>query len=224
MKNFAALALLGFLFGVCGPALAANSRVEAELGNQGNLSMFYQALLNTGVANELNEDTDYSVFAPTNAAFQQISPTAYPCFYSSQCRNEVAALLRNHIIPTRRSIRELAQMGEVETIGNGRILVEEPYINTFSANGNRIAYMDNVNALYQIDGVIVDKRELSEFAKTPPGPPPGTVAERTVTTSRTVIVPSSPGGYLLPGGIPSGKQIYWPPEAPNESSTTVIVH
>ncbi len=219
------LALLGFLFAACGSAFAANSRVEAALGNQGNLSMFYQALLNTGVANELNEGTDYAIFAPTNAAFQQISPRQYPCFYSAQCKNEVAAVLRNHIVPMRRPIREFAQMGRnIPTMGGKRLYVEEPYVGHFTVDEERIAFMNDVDGLYQIDGVIADNRDLAAFQKAPVAEAPGTVTERTTTTHRTVVVPSSPGGYYLPGGLPSGEPIYWPSEQTNPSDTTVIVH
>ena len=65
--------------------------------------MFYQALLNTGVASELNENTEYTVFAPTNAAFTEIQPRAYPCFYSAQCRDGTGGCLaQSHRSPQRK--------------------------------------------------------------------------------------------------------------------------
>ena len=72
------------------PALATNSNVESVLQSHGDLSLFYQALHNTGVADELKEDGEYTIFAPTNTAFAEIQPHEYPCFYSAQCRDKVA--------------------------------------------------------------------------------------------------------------------------------------
>jgi uncharacterized surface protein with fasciclin (FAS1) repeats len=220
-----AFALLGFLVVASSSAYAANSRLEAELAGRGNLSMFYQALLNTGVANELREDMEYSVFAPTNAAFNELNPRAYPCFYTSQCRAEVAALLRNHIVPMRNSLRGFAG-GEISTIGNKRLYVTEAYRDTFTVNGKRVAYRDDLSGIFQIDGVIADPQELTAFARQPSAPAPEVGAERTVTTSRTIVVPPETGGYMVPGGFSSGSPIYWPPDQPNPAadSTTVIVH
>lgn len=225
----AAVAVLGFMGGMIAPALANNSAVENALASQSNLSMFYQALLNTGVANELNENTEYTVFAPTNAAFMEIKPGVYPCFYSVQCRDGVAAILRNHIVPRNESIGEFANWGgDIPTLGNRKLYVEEAYKNQYTVEGHYVLTRregDDVS-LYAIDGVIADNRDLAQFQTQPNS---NTVVYKTVTTHRTTVVtppgsavitpgrttvvtsPASPsysGGYLVPGGYNGSSYIY----------------
>lgn len=220
-----AVAIFGLLISVSLPARAFNSHVETELASRGNLSLFYQALLNTGVANELSEDREYSIFAPTNAAFAQINARIYPCFYSVQCRGDVAAILRNHIVPRRESLRTFAGWGgEIQTLGRHRLDVEEPYVGEYTVDHRRILYRDDLAGLYQIDGVLVSDMDLALFKRQPLPNTPGTVTE-TVTTSRTVIVPpETTGGLLAPGGYPVAPPVYWPSgEEPTNSTTTTII-
>lgn len=215
-NSLAILLLLSFLGGMTAPANANNSNVEFALRNYGggNLSVFHQALISTGVASELNENTEYTVFAPTNAAFSEIHPRVYPCFYSSQCRGEVAAVLRSHIIPYRENIVSLSQRGRsVPTIGNARgIYVEEAYKNEFTADGHKVLYRsegDRVN-LYTINGVIMDGRERAAFQAQPVANAPDSVTQRTVTVRRTSVTsPVNSPYYLVPGGYPAPDIVYY---------------
>ena len=200
-----ALTALSLLGSMTSPASANNGSVELALEAQGgNVSMFHQALINTGVAKELNENTEYTVFAPTNAAFSEIQPRDYPCFYSAQCRKEVAAILRNHIVPRHDKILYLSRWGgPLSTIGSHGVRVEEAYKDEFTVDGNKVLHRnegERVN-VYTIDGVIVDNRELDAFRRHPSADATGTVTEKTVTVHRTSTnFPDSPRGYLVPGG------------------------
>jgi uncharacterized surface protein with fasciclin (FAS1) repeats len=203
------LSLLGVMIA---PANANNGNVELALQGQGGiLSMFYQALVNTGVANELNENMEYTVFAPTNAAFSEIQPRVYPCFYSVQCRGEVAAVLRNHIVPRQENIQYWSTWGPISTIGTRSIRVVEAYKNDYTVDGNKVLHRnegDEVN-LYTIDGVIADDRELAVFRTQPISDTSNTVVQKTVTVRRT-SVPSHVRAYryLVPGGYPASTVIY----------------
>lgn len=204
---FAVMTVLGLLVGSISSAFASNLSVESLLASQGDLSLFYQALLNTGVASELNENTEYTIFAPTNAAFTKIQPSAYPCFYSAQCRREVAAVLRNHIVPRNESINDLSKWGgnPIPTIGNRGLYVEETYKGQYTVEGKNVLHQSEGDkvSLYPIDGVIANRQELAQFRMQPIGEVPGTVTERTVTTYSTPGIPrTSYGEYLVPGGGP----------------------
>ena len=198
------------------PAYANNSDVEIAIENQGGrFSTFHQALVGTGVANELNENTAYTIFAPTNAAFAEIRPQAYPCFYSAQCRTQVAAVLRNHIVPRDESLRDLSHWGSpVPTIGNRGIHVEEAYKNDFTVEGHKVLTRsegDNVN-LYSIDGVIADERERAPFRVQPVAEIPDAVIQKTVTIRRTTIIPPAVVyGHPVPGGYLAAPVIYTTP-------------
>ncbi|MDR3425534.1 MAG: fasciclin domain-containing protein [Alphaproteobacteria bacterium] len=233
----ATVSVLSLLGGMAAPACANNRSVEMALESDGgDLSMFYQALISTGVASELNENTEYTVFAPTNAAFSEIQPRIYPCFYAAQCRAEVAAVLRNHIVPRYESLVDLSRWGgPIATIGTRGVRVEEAYKDVYTADGHRILSRNEADqvALYPIDGVIANDRELAAFRAQPVAEAPaGTVIEKTVTTRTLVAPPVVSSGYLVPGGYPAAPVIYVAPddgmtlnEMPDQSmQTTTVTH
>lgn len=211
-------------------AHATNRSVDSLLASQEDLSMFYQALLNTGVANELNENTEYTIFAPTNAAFTAIQPRAYPCFYSAQCRVEVAAILRNHIVPRNESINAFSKWGgnHIPTIGSRELYVEETYKDQYTVEGHSVLHQSEGDrvSLYPIDGVIANKDELAQFRTQPVADNADTVTEKTVTTYRTpVTYPVTSGGYAIPGGGPSAAPVVYrsQDELPDSASQTTTV-
>jgi len=205
---------LGLLGGLVVPAYANNGAVELALQSQGGLlSMFSRALVNTGVARELNENTEYTVFAPTNAAFAEIQPRVYPCFYSAQCRPEVAAILRNHILPRHEDkILYLSRWGgPIPTIGSRGIHVEEAYKDEFMVEGNKVLHRSEGPrvSVYTIDGVIANRQELAAFTRNPAANATNTVTKKTVTVRRTSNPASvSPYNLLSPGGSSSSTVIY----------------
>jgi uncharacterized surface protein with fasciclin (FAS1) repeats len=204
--------LLGFLGAACSlsaPALAGNSSVESVLESLGDTSMFYQALLNTGVINQLDETGKYTIFAPVNSAFAQIPPAAYPCFYSEACRPQIAVLLRDHILDGTHQLDDLVAYGNgVPTIGPRRVFVNEPFVRDYAVDNQHILSETeaNGNIIYRISGVITNPQELAEFRAVPAVPVANTVTERTVV--HKVYAPSAayPGGDMYPGTGDSSAQ------------------
>ena len=227
---FATMIMLGLLGGMITPAHAVNRSVESALANYSDVSLFYQALRNTGVAGELDENTEYTIFAPTNAAFAEIQPRDYPCFYSSQCRAEVAAVLRNHIVPRNETIHDLSLWGgnSIPTIGKRGLYVEETYKGQYTVEGHSVLNTEGGEkvSVFRIDGVIIGDRELSRFRTRPVATAPGTVTEKTVTTYRTQGVPTAvSGGYPVPGGYGASTVYTAPGEQPdNTVETTTVTH
>ena len=110
------------ILGGVSPAYGDNVGVENAIKSRPDLSTFYQALVNTGVNHELQEGRSYTVFAPTNKAFARISQQQYPCFYMTECRAQVAAIVRDHIVPGKIYIDDaMNQQGGVNTIGGNFI-------------------------------------------------------------------------------------------------------
>jgi uncharacterized surface protein with fasciclin (FAS1) repeats len=232
------MATLGLLSGMITPACATNSDVESTLAGQGDLSSFYHAFMNTGVANELNENTEYTVFAPTNAAFAKIQPSAYPCFYSAQCRAEVAAVLRNHIVPKNESVYRFSRWGgDIPTIGDHTLYVEETYKDQYKvedhtvldqmAGSESLRTQGEKVSLYRIDGVIMGDKELARFRTRPVANSAGVVTEKTVTTYHRPAAPVAvSGGYPVPGGYPVAPAVYTAPgDFPDDTiETTTVTH
>jgi len=234
----ATITVLGLLGSMMTPAAANNSAVENALAGQGDVSMFYQALLNTGVARELNEHTEYTVFAPTNAAFAQIQPREYPCFYAPSCRQQVAAILRNHIVPRNESVERFSKWGgNIPTIGTRTLYVEEPYQGQYTVEGHGVLYQTKSSedlrkqgedaSLYQIDGVIASDQDLAVFRMQPVASIPGTVTQKTVTTYRTSAgAPVVSSGYTVPGGYATAPVVYMVPDETSDDATetTTVTH
>jgi len=201
-------------------AYAGNSGVEAALQNYGDLSMFYQALLNTGVINELKEGERYTVFAPTNASFfNEVSRQTYPCFYAVECRPQIAVLLRNHILEGRYDLAELVSYGQgLRTIGNTVIHVGEPFVGDYEVNDKRIMSQAEIvgNSIYRIAGVITTPQELRQFQTVAfVVPPADTVTTTTTVQKTTTVVPES-------SRYPAGTMVLVPPA--DGGQTTTITH
>jgi len=202
--TFATVTMLGLLGSVISaPVLANNRHAESMLAEQGDLSMFYQALRNTGVAGELKENTEYSIFAPTNAAFARIEPHAYPCFYSTQCRADLAAILRNHIVPRNETIHDLSKWGgnPIPTLGTHGLYVEETFKNDYEVDGHSVLSQGGGEhvSVYRIDGVIASDADMAKFRRQPVADVPGAVTEKTVTTTYHAPM-ATPPDYVVPGG------------------------
>ncbi|MDP9127208.1 MAG: fasciclin domain-containing protein [Pseudomonadota bacterium] len=234
MKHTLATALAaGFVIASLTPAAAMNSSVEAALTSNGDVSMFHRALVNTGVASELDERTEYSVFAPTNAAFAMLKPDAYPCFYAVQCRGELAAVLRNHIVPRNESMAGLVKYGgDVPTLGNRRINVQEPFKGDYTVERRHVLNQSEGErvSVYRIDGVIANAQELAAFRVQPQTvvvEEPEQVIEKTVTTYRSPVVAPVVNTYPpIPGGYPAGSVTYVTTDGTpdNVTQTTTVTH
>jgi len=230
MKNpFVTISVAGFisvvsLAGLSAPSQAGNSGVETGIQSFGDLSMFYQALLNTGVINELNENQEYTIFAPINSAWLQMIPRAtYPCFYSEQCRPAIAAILRDHIIVGHHDLPNLVSYGGgVQTSGPRHAHVEESYVHDYTVENQTILSASNVggNIIYRIDGVITTPQELAQFRMVNVVP----VAD-TVTTEKTIVKKTYRNPSATPSAYPAGSMDPVTLGAPpaNESETTTVI-
>ncbi|MBY0407542.1 MAG: fasciclin domain-containing protein [Rickettsiales bacterium] len=169
------------------PASANNERVENAIKNRKELASFYEAMLVTGVNTELREGKSYTVFAPTNEAFARITKDQYPCFYSEQCKEQIADVVRNHIVPGEEHVEDvIKQKGALFSIDKRQIPIGMPNPNKYTADGQNIIRTNGLigSMLYTIDGVIANPRELSMF----------TAPVGTTTTQR--VISYSPVGTV----------------------------
>ena len=166
-KTFAYMMGLTSALACSSAAMADNATIENALRSRADLSSFYAALVNTGVNHELQEGASYSVFAPTNAAFDKISPQTYPCFYSTACREDVAMIVRRHIVPGSYMISDaVKQRGGLYTIDKHFINVSSQTRDTYAVNGKNVTSINQLSGsiLYKLDGVIIKDSELAMLA------------------------------------------------------------
>lgn len=180
-------------------ALAANASIENALKENPDLSTFYDAAKKTGVLDELKETRSYTVFAPTNKAFAEMTEAQYPCLYSEQCTDEIADIMRNHFVPG-----QVTFSGPIKTTVfsidkmNVNLGVQNGHVRTVA--GNNIVNRGQIfgGVLVEIDGVIASPQELAniktlKYVKVP-APVTENVVEKTVTDKV----------FYAPDGTPDG--------------------
>lgn len=192
---WATVATLGLLVSGNGAAQAANDGVNSALESHDDLSLFLQAMINTGVANELRSDVSYTIFAPTNAAIAEGMPYASSCYYSPNCRLQMAAVVRNHILPINERVSVLSKRGgDIPTLGVRKLDVEEPFRGAYVVNNIPILNQSDGTQvkIYRINAVIADVSELTPFTTPPMAVSSATVTEKTTTTASRVVYPVAP--------------------------------
>ena len=166
------------------PAAANNKGVDIAFQSLGDTSMFYQGLVNTGLVAAMRDDEHYTIFAPTNASLMETPPQVYPCFYSVECRPQVAEILRDHIIVGRYDLKDLVRYGSgINTAGPRMARIEEPYVGNYTIDGRTILSKIEVdgNIIYRVDGLLADRQDLSRF-QTASYVPPAAITTTQVTT------------------------------------------
>lgn len=204
MRNHLITAVCGVLVCMTGAAAHAdNSTVENALKSRPDLSEFYRGLVNTGVIHELAPDVSYTVFAPTNAAFAGIPVDRYPCFYSQTCREEVAEILRHHIMAGQVYVDTVAQhQGGVYSINKRFVAISEPSRNDYTVDGHAVLteFMLGEGVLYRINGVIANDYDLAKV-ETPKYTPVAAQTTTTTTTEKKVTDKVCPPGEDCPDTV-----------------------
>ncbi len=181
MKHLSLAALMGATM-LSVPAYANNARVEAAIKARPELASFYEAMVVTGVNQELKEGASYTVFAPNNEAFAALSKSQYPCFYSEQCKAQIADVIRNHIVSGEQHVEDVVkQKGALFSIDKRQIAIGEPNPDKFTADGRNILRTNGLlgSMLYTIDGLIANQQELAMFTT----PVSTTVTQRVISYS-----------------------------------------
>jgi uncharacterized surface protein with fasciclin (FAS1) repeats len=105
--------------------LVASSALERVAEEHRDLSTFLRALEVTGLADSITGDTQYTVFAPTNEAFEELGRDAEDIM-APENRARLVAMLRAHIVAddvSRESAGE--QIQEALTLDGETIALEE---------------------------------------------------------------------------------------------------
>ncbi len=134
-----------------------------------DLTTFVHAIETAGLEGSLTDGTDYTVFAPTNQAFESMSGKSTDELMKSENRDELVSLLRAHIVADDVGPQQVKQLARAETIDGGTVDLDNENgslmvggAKVVDAQG--IALTESVR-VYPIDGV------LSANAATPGSQP-----------------------------------------------------
>lgn len=129
------------------PPQEQQNSITWQAGNNPDLQTFATLLQTTGLASTLTQQTQYTVFAPTNSAFEALPPGVLNRLRQPENRKQLERLLAYHVIPER--MTQTSQPSKVNTlIGSPLTLQLEQ--NQVRVNGQAIAG----TSIQAINGVI----------------------------------------------------------------------
>jgi uncharacterized surface protein with fasciclin (FAS1) repeats len=147
----------------------AGQQLEQLAQQHGNLSTFVRAVQEAGLAEALVGTTEYTIFAPTDEAFEQHDRSVEELL-SSENREELISLLRAHIVADDVDPEMARSIGQALTIDGGTVQLQADQEQEGRFQVGQASVVDNdvqQNNLriYPIDQVL----QPSEFAAFEPG-------------------------------------------------------
>ena len=91
--------------------------VYQVLEERENLGMLNDALRATKLSDELAEGGPYTVFAPTNDAFERLAPLAINNLPDDTNNSELKQVLLQHVVEGKYTAADLVEMDELPTLG-----------------------------------------------------------------------------------------------------------
>jgi uncharacterized surface protein with fasciclin (FAS1) repeats len=99
MKTLSALALVSMLALPIGAASATSKTLADAAKEAGMFTTLLKGAEAAGLIDKLKGDGPYTLFAPTDAAFAKLDPDIVEHLLKPENREELAALLKHHIVP-----------------------------------------------------------------------------------------------------------------------------
>jgi uncharacterized surface protein with fasciclin (FAS1) repeats len=124
---------------------------------QGNLKTFAGAIDAAGMRETLMSGGPYTVFAPTDDAFNSIPANTMNALMAD--KGKMSAVAKNHVMQGRYTVRDLAKIGYVTTLDGKKIPVTSSD-STFAVDGARIIKNDvpaGNGIIHVIDTVMIPK-------------------------------------------------------------------
>ena len=94
--------------------------IIATAASQPNLKIFIRAVMETGLYDYLREEGPFTIFTPTDAAFEKLPPKTIEQLF--QDKEKLTDLLAQHIMLDKMSLKN-ASSGKKITMANGKIII-----------------------------------------------------------------------------------------------------
>jgi uncharacterized surface protein with fasciclin (FAS1) repeats len=92
---------------------------------QGTLSTFSKAIAAAGLNNVLNGAGPYTVFAPTDAAFEKLPAGQLDGWLKPENKTELISVLRYHVVAGRTSSEQVGNLTETKTLEGQAALIKK---------------------------------------------------------------------------------------------------
>lgn len=138
-----------------GGAMMVPSRpIPVNASEAQNLTTLVAAIKQAGLAETLSGPGPYTVFAPTNAAFEKLPPTTLQSFMTPEKKAELSGLLTYHVVPGTLDASMLTSGRKLTTVQGEQltVVVEDGKVMIKDAKGN-VANVETAD-VYQSNGVV----------------------------------------------------------------------
>ncbi len=93
--------------------------------NAGDFSTLVDALTAAELVNTLKGDGPFTVFAPTNEAFEALPKGTLKSLLKGTNRSRLESLLKHHVVPKRVMANDVASMSSIEMLDGESVPVEK---------------------------------------------------------------------------------------------------
>src|SRR5690348_10145783 len=83
---------------------------------QGTLNTFSKAIAAAGLANILNSEGPFTVFAPSDAAFEKLPAGQLDGWLKPENKDQLISVLKYHVTPGRVSEQDVAKLTQTKTV------------------------------------------------------------------------------------------------------------
>jgi uncharacterized surface protein with fasciclin (FAS1) repeats len=151
-----AAVLSGSLFVIPATAKAADGTVVAVASGNPDFSTLVAAVQAAGLVDTLNGEGPFTIFAPTNAAFEKLPAGTLDDLLKPENKEKLTAILTYHVVPGKVMAADVAT-GKVKTVQGGELDVKVDG-GTVTVNGANVTQTDILGSngvIHVIDTVVL---------------------------------------------------------------------
>lgn len=146
----------------------SDKNIAEVLGDKDKFSKFHEALEQADMKDELeNRNGSYTVFAPTNEAFERLQQGTWDDWMDNDNRDQLRDVLSNHIVEERIGTNDFAnRRGNTDTMNGGELRITESRgaITVNTANVSQADIQTENGYIHAIDSVIMDGQRAGRYS------------------------------------------------------------
>ena len=138
--------------------MAGEKDIVATAKAAGQFNTLASALQAAGLVETLQADGPYTVFAPTDAAFEKLPSGTLDELLKPENKEQLAEILKYHVVDGENMAADVTGMTEVETLQGEAITISEDMGNVMLNNGVQVTQTDIMasnGVIHVIDGVLI---------------------------------------------------------------------
>lgn len=143
-----------------------DKKIVEVLDEKDRFSKFREALKQADMKDELNGDDEYTVFAPTNDAFERLPEGTWDAWMDGDNQDELRDVLSYHIVEDRKSSGDFSEEETEVSTKNGDDLRISSTYGTVMVNYASVAYEDieaENGYIHGIDTVLMDNQRQGQM-------------------------------------------------------------